>query len=82
MTPGPSEEIGKVVVSIVDSLRSQPLILALILLNVMFITMVFFSVKDNREKYHEMLKVLMEQSSKAQEMLSRCVVPPQKGASE
>lgn len=37
MNPGLAEESGKVAVSVVDSLKSQPISLALIVLNVIFL---------------------------------------------
>lgn len=42
MNPGLSEEAGKVAVTVVDSLRSQPISLALIVLNVIFLVVGYF----------------------------------------
>lgn len=42
MNPGLAEESSKVAVSVVDSLRSQPISLALIVLNVIFLITGYF----------------------------------------
>lgn len=42
MNPGPVEEVGHVATSVVDSLKSQPISLALIVLNVIFLITGYF----------------------------------------
>lgn len=48
MNPGPSEEVGKVATSVVEGLRSTPLVLALIVFNIIFMIAVYLSNRDER----------------------------------
>jgi hypothetical protein len=34
------------------------------------------AIASNRQQQHELMKALVEQSTKSQELLSHCVVPP------
>jgi hypothetical protein len=76
MNPGPSDEIGKVAIGVIGALRTQPALLMLILFNALFLGAVFWAVRDQRSYQHEIMKVMLEQNEKAQQLLSRCVVPP------
>lgn len=52
MNPGPAEEAGKVVSGVVDSLKAQPISLALIVLNVIFLCvgyLIMAKVSDRAE---------------------------------
>lgn len=69
------QEGAKVATSIVDAMRAQPLMLAVIVLNAIIITLVYFAITSNRDHQHEIMKALVEQSTKSQELLSRCIVP-------
>jgi hypothetical protein len=69
---GPAEEAGKVASGVVDALKSQPILLALVMFNAAFIAMVYFAAMDNRQRTGEMVKHLLENQEKMQEMLSRC----------
>lgn len=60
MNPGPSEEVGKVATAIVDSLRSQPLMLTIILFNIFFLVVIYFGVTNQRAQTHEIMKLLLE----------------------
>jgi len=75
MNPGAIEEVGKVATGVIDALRTQPMVIALIVLNFIIIGFVYFSVKDRRDQDHKIMSLLLEQQTKAQELLSRCVVP-------
>lgn len=75
MNPGPSEEAGKVAIGVIEALRSQPALLLLILINALFLGVIAWAVRENRSQQHEIMRALVEQSQKAQELLSRCVVP-------
>ena len=46
---GAIEESGKVAVSVVDSLKAQPLAIALILINVMFLAMLVWIIHEVRD---------------------------------
>jgi hypothetical protein len=69
------EQGAKVATGVVDALRSQPMVLALIVLNAIVLLAVFWSIKDTREKSHELTKINLEQLAKAQDLLAKCVPP-------
>jgi len=55
MNPGPVEEASKVAVSVADAMRSQPLVLLVLILNVTFLLMFFWILSavraDNRLEF-------------------------------
>jgi hypothetical protein len=69
------EQGAKVATSVVDAMKSQPLMLAVIVLNVVIIGLVYLAITANRQQQHIIMEKLVEQNSKAQELLARCVVP-------
>jgi hypothetical protein len=73
---GPVEEGGKVASGIVEALKAQPVVLALVVFNMAFIAAVYISTNDARAKNNELMKIMIEQQAKTSEFLSRCVVPP------
>jgi hypothetical protein len=64
MNPGPTEDAARVAVSISDSLKSQPLALALIVMNVLFILLVAWFVHlvrtDNAAERAQINEALMQ----------------------
>jgi hypothetical protein len=60
MTPGPSEELGRVATTIVESLKAQPLLLAVMLFNLIFLGVIYFGVTTQRAQSHEIMKLLLE----------------------
>lgn len=78
MNPGLTEEAGKVAGGIVDSLKSQPLSLALVIMNCALLG-IFFYVTATIAKQREREVALMYADQKEiRELLSRCVVPAHK----
>jgi preprotein translocase subunit YajC len=73
---GPSEEVGKVAVGIIEALKNQPAVLALIVLNVLFICFVYFGMREQRAEAGLQTRTLLAHIDKGQELLSKCVVPP------
>lgn len=70
------EETSKVATSLIQNLKDQPITLALVLFNMVFVAAVYFGGIDVREHQDKILGLLVEQNTKAQEMLARCIVPP------
>ncbi|PWT78225.1 MAG: hypothetical protein C5B60_01555 [Chloroflexi bacterium] len=60
MNPGPTEEVGKVATSIVESLKTQPLMLVVMLFNIIFLAVIYFGVTAQRQQTHEVMKMLLE----------------------
>jgi uncharacterized membrane protein affecting hemolysin expression len=68
VTPGPTEEIGRVATSIVDSLKASPIILALIVFNAIVFGMVYLAVRDQRASVERLQTTLLT-------MLANCTTP-------
>lgn len=69
------QEGGKAVNSIIDSLKSQPLTLALVVMNIALLallTYVAYGVGENRK--HD-LELVYKQQAEVQALLAKCVVP-------
>lgn len=59
------QEGAKVATSIIDALRSQPLVLAVIVLNVVIFGAIVFAVRDQRQHEHEVMKTILEKCLKS-----------------
>lgn len=69
---GPVEEAGKVVSSVVEGLRSTPLILAMIVFNIIFIIGVYFSNTNERAYTERIMGLLIAQEVDMAKMLNAC----------
>jgi hypothetical protein len=54
------QDAGKIASVVVDSLKASPALLALILLNIVFMILIFFAIKDVRKNQHEHMSFLLE----------------------
>ena len=73
---GPVEEGAKVAHTLIDSMKSQPMTLALVLFNLLFATLVFLGSKDFRANQLKLMSMMIELTGKSQDMLSKCIIPP------
>lgn len=73
---GPAEEGAKVATSLVANLKDQPITLALILFNLCFVAVVYFSSLDMRNHQEKMMDQLLDMNNKTQGILLNCVAPP------
>jgi hypothetical protein len=69
---GAVEEGGKVAVSVVDAMKSQPMTLALIVINLVFLAAVGWGTMKAREGFLDTIKVLIEKQDKTAQMLYNC----------
>jgi hypothetical protein len=69
------EQGAKVATSVVDAMRGQPMMLAVLVLNAVMLLVIFYGVRHTRETEAVMIGKLIEQNAKAQELLAKCVVP-------
>lgn len=60
MNPGLSEEAGRTSRHIVAAFRDQPLVLALLLINILFLGLVAWGVRDARQQQNAMISNLIE----------------------
>jgi hypothetical protein len=75
VNPGLTEEGGKVITHAVDALKSQPVTLAMIIMNVIFVAAIFWGVRGTRDQQHMIMQALLEQHQEAQQLLAKCIVP-------
>jgi hypothetical protein len=73
---GAIESGEKVATSVVDSLKSQPMTLALVVMNVIVVVLIFFGSKDFRANQLQLMSKMIELAQDSQQMLSKCIVPP------
>jgi hypothetical protein len=69
---GISEQGGKVATGVIDALRSQPLILALVLFNCLVFVIIYMATRDQRAQQAEIIKVMIQNSVRLQELLANC----------
>jgi hypothetical protein len=77
MMTGPVEESAKVATSLIETMKSQPMTLALVIFNLLFATLVFLGSKDFRANQLQLMTMMIELTGKSQDMLSKCIIPPQ-----
>lgn len=56
----PTETVTQIAASVVDNLRSTPVILSLIVLNVIFMLVIFFAVRDVRKNHHDEMTLILQ----------------------
>lgn len=66
MNPGPAEEAGKVATGLVDAMRTQPLLLFLMVMNLVVFAAVFWSIREERQMEFEISKINID-------LLSKCL---------
>jgi len=72
MTPGPVEEVGKVATGFIDSMKSQPLALAMIALNAAFLIFFWFIFSRAAEHGHEREQALFAAQKELRDGLVEC----------
>jgi hypothetical protein len=54
------DDASKVAISVVESLRSSPVVLGVILLNIIFMAVIFFTLQNLRGHQHEQMMILLQ----------------------
>jgi hypothetical protein len=72
---GAIEESGKVASNVVSALQHQPVVLAMVVFNCVFIGAVYFSVREQRLVQNEQTKSMLALVDKQSDLLSKCIVP-------
>lgn len=60
MNPGPVDEAGRTARSVVTALKAQPMVLGLLLINVLFMILVFVNVRENQRRADEMVREMAQ----------------------
>lgn len=56
----PTEAVTKIASTAVDSLKGSPVMLGLLLMNIVFMTLIFISVRDLRKQQHEQMSLVLQ----------------------
>lgn len=75
MNPGLTEEGAKIAAGIVDSLKTQPATIAMIVISFGLLVYTFYEARSFNSQRTEMFGKLMERETEINKLLSRCVVP-------
>lgn len=75
MNPGLTEEGAKVATGIIDSLKTQPATLAMIVISFGLLGYTFYEGHYFNAARQEMLKQFLEQQRDVNQLLAKCVVP-------
>lgn len=78
MNPGPVEEVGKVAGGFMEAMKSQPLALALVVMNLSLLALFFWIGKTVAATREREIGLLYTDQKEIRELLSRCVVPEKK----
>jgi len=79
MNPGVTEEAGETARSLIDSLKSTPVVLSLVVFNVLYLSLGSWQQIKDGEHRTELLKTWAEEHRHNTELLARCVIPPPVG---
>jgi hypothetical protein len=75
MNPGAAEEAGKVASGFIDAMKSQPMALALAVMNILLIAMFWYTIEKSTDRAREREHALMAEQKEVRELLAKCVVP-------
>jgi len=73
MNPGPVDEAGKAVLSFMDSMKAQPLALALVVMNFVLLGYLFYSERQFQSTREQTGQRLIEWQSEVNKLLANCV---------
>jgi hypothetical protein len=56
----PTETVTKIASTAVDSLKGSPVMLGLLLMNIIFMSLIFVTVRDLRKQQHEQMSLVLQ----------------------
>lgn len=69
-------EVGKAAGGLVDALKTQPLVLALVVMNFALIGFVYYQNASFTSQRQENVRLFLDVQKEVQKLLSQCIVPP------
>jgi len=78
MNPGPVEEASKTAGIFMDVMKTQPLALALVVMNVALLAVLWYVATLTNETRKREFDALHAEQKEVRELLSKCVVPTQR----
>lgn len=79
MNPGPAEEAGKAVGSFMDAMKSQPVMLGLVVMNLALVGMLYVVIRFAQTQRETEFKMIFAQQGQVQQLLSQCIIPNKPG---
>lgn len=79
---GPVEEAGKVASGLVTTLGSNPILLGMVVIVLALIGMLFVTIRAAADARKVEFEMIFSQQKQVQDILSRCIVPQQRGGLE
>jgi len=79
---GAGEEVGKVASGLVTAMGSNPVLLGMVVVVLALIGMLFMTLRTASDVRKDEVRLIFEQQKQVQDILSRCVVPQQRGELE
>jgi hypothetical protein len=76
MNPGgPVEEAGKVASGFMDAMKSQPVMLGLVVMNLAMVAMLWYTLRFAADARKTEFEMIFMQQREVQQLLSSCIVP-------
>jgi hypothetical protein len=75
VSPGITEETGKVATGIIDALKAQPAVLALTLGNLAMLVFIFYALHAAANFRDALIKQQFDYQREVVQLISKCVVP-------
>jgi di/tricarboxylate transporter len=75
VSPGPVEEGAKLAGSFIESMKREPLSLALVLMNVCLLLFFYFLLKTVADQREREVGMLYADHREVRDLLARCIVP-------
>jgi hypothetical protein len=75
VNPGPLDEAGKAASGFMEAMKSQPVMLGLVVMNLAMVGMLYATLRYGQEQRKTEFQMIFQQQSEVQKLLSACVVP-------
>jgi hypothetical protein len=75
MNPGPLDEAGKAASGFVDAMKSQPVMLGLVVMNLAMVVMLYIVLRIASEQRRTEFEMIFKQQGEVQQLLASCIVP-------
>jgi hypothetical protein len=75
VNPGPVEEAGKVAGGFLDAMKSQPIMLGLVVLNLAMVVMLYVVIRFAQDQRRTEFEMIFTGQREVQQLLSTCIVP-------
>ena len=75
MNPGPLDEAGKAASGFMDAMKSQPVMLGLVVMNLAMVIMLYVVIRYAQDQRRTEFEMIYKSQSEVAQLLARCVIP-------